>query len=227
MSNLSRWDPFGEMLSLRDAMSQLLQESVIAPGRAGTGLGMALNVSERPDSYCVEVALPGARPEDVAITLQQHTLTITAETRQEQRRGGEQEQFHVLERRYGRMSRTITLPQEVDADQIQATLEHGILRLEIPKAAQVQARTIRVQSASSGQGQARAVGAGGQPGASQGDQQELRRDQELMDRAAEAGISGAGGANPEAGQTREQLRQDAERAFGGPDSGSGGSRQEP
>ena len=150
MSNLSRWDPFGEMLSLRDAMNQLLEDSYVSPAgrRSGGGgvLSMPLDVSETPDAFIVEAVVPGVRPEDLDITIQDNVLTINAETRQEQQAGGQQANYHRLERRYGRFSRAIGLPTQVKSDQVRATMENGILRLEIPKAEEVKPRKISVSA---------------------------------------------------------------------------------
>ncbi len=156
MTNLSRRDPFGEMLSLRDAMNQLFQESFVSPAHlraAGSPFDMAADVSETADRFVVEVAVPGVRPDDLDITLQDNVLTITGETRQEPQAGGQQANYHRVERRYGRFSRAISLPRQVNADQVQATLEHGILRLDIPKAEAVKPRKIALSAGQAGQGQ--------------------------------------------------------------------------
>lgn len=78
MTNISRKDPFSEMLSLRDAVNQLFEQSFVQPGRfANSGaLTMPINVSEHGDGFVVEAALPGVKPEDLNITLQENVLTI-------------------------------------------------------------------------------------------------------------------------------------------------------
>lgn len=151
MSNMRRWDPFGEMLSLRDAMSQLFEDSYVSPARLGAtaSLSMPLNVSETQDSFRVEAVVPGLKPEDLDITIQDNVLTIRGETRQEQQNGDKQANFHVLERRYGRFSRSVSLPTAVQPDRVQASLENGILHLEIPKAEQVKPRKITVNGSQS------------------------------------------------------------------------------
>jgi HSP20 family protein len=144
MSNLNRWDPFQDMLTLREAMNQLLEESFVRPanGRSGQGFVPALDLSETAEGYLVEAALPGLKPEDVDITVENNVLTIKGETRQE----GEdtKRNFHRIERRFGSFQRSIALPTTVKADAIQASLENGILRLEIPKAEEVKPRKISV-----------------------------------------------------------------------------------
>lgn len=148
MANVRRWDPFNEMLSLRDAMSQLFEDSYVSPARLSTGntLSMPLDVSETQDSFVVDAVVPGLKPEDLDITIQDNVLTIRGETRKEQQSKEQQANFHLMERRYGRFSRTVSLPTPVQVDQVRASLEHGVLHLEIPKAEQVKPRKITVNT---------------------------------------------------------------------------------
>lgn len=71
---IERWDPFGEMLTLRDAMNRLFEESFVRPGQAvAPGVGrfaMPIDLSEADDQFIVEAALPGLRPEDIDVTVQ-------------------------------------------------------------------------------------------------------------------------------------------------------------
>jgi HSP20 family protein len=151
MANMRRFDPFGEMLTLRDAMNQLFEDSVVSPARMSTSnaLSMPLDVSESQDEFIVDAVVPGLKPEDLDITIQDNVLTIRGETRKEQQTGDKQTNFHVMERRYGRFSRTISLPTSVKANAVRATLEHGILHLEIPKAEEVKPHRITVNGARS------------------------------------------------------------------------------
>jgi len=144
MANATRWDPTQEMLSLREAMNQLLEESFVAPagGRGGQGFVPAMDVSETQDGFVVELATPGLKPEQLEITLENNVLTVKGEIRQEP--SAAKRHYHRVERRYGSFTRTITLPTTVKSDAIQAHLEHGILRLDIPKAEQVKPRKITV-----------------------------------------------------------------------------------
>ena len=144
MSNLTRWDPFNDMLTLREAMNQLLEDSFVRPAaaRGGQGFVPALDVSETEDGYQVEAAVPGLKPEDLEITVENNVLTIKGETRQEKE--DKQRSFHRIERRFGSFQRTIALPNTVKPVAIKASLEHGVLRLEIPKAEEVKPRKISV-----------------------------------------------------------------------------------
>ncbi|HEX6293243.1 MAG TPA: Hsp20/alpha crystallin family protein [Herpetosiphonaceae bacterium] len=157
MANMRRFDPFGEMLSLRDAMNQLFEESFVSPARMGSGsatFSMPLDVSETQDEFVVDAVVPGFKPEDLDITIQDNVLTIRGETRKEQQTSDKPANYHVMERRYGRFSRTISLPTAVKADAVRATLEQGILHLEIPKAEEVKPRRITVNTGRALEGKA-------------------------------------------------------------------------
>ena len=155
MANIRRWDPFNEMLSLRDAVSQLFEESYVNPARGSntSTLALPLDVSETQDAFVVDAVVPGLTPEDLDITIQDNVLTIRGETRKQQSSNDKQTNVHVVERRYGRFSRSLGLPTPVQADQVQATLEHGVLHLEIPKAEQIKPRKITVNSGSAANSQ--------------------------------------------------------------------------
>lgn len=145
MANVTRWDPFQDMLSLREAMSQLLEESVVpTPGstRANQGFVPALDLSETPEVFIVEAAVPGIKSDDLNITIENNVLLISGEMREEEER--KERNYHRVERRFGSFQRSVALPNTVKADQISAKLEHGILHLEIPKAEEVKPRRITV-----------------------------------------------------------------------------------
>ena len=145
MAALSRWDPFQDMLSLREAMNHLLEDSFVrTPGTLYRGMDFApaLDLSETPDAFIVEAAVPGLKAEDLNITVENNILTINGEVRQEQET--KERHYHRVERRYGKFQRALTLPTTVKADAIEARLEHGVLRLNIPKAEEVKPRRITV-----------------------------------------------------------------------------------
>ena len=144
MATVTRWNPLQEALSLREAMNQLLEESYVAPasGRSGQGIVPAMDVSETQDGFVVELAAPGLKPEHLEITLENNVLTVKGEIQQDQ--SAAKRHYHRVERRYGSFTRTLTLPTSVKSDAIQAHLEHGILRLDIPKAEAVKPRKITV-----------------------------------------------------------------------------------
>src|SRR3954469_11303321 len=98
MTTLTRWDPFNDMLTLREAMSQLFEESYVAPtnGRNGQGFVPALDLSETTDGYLVEVAVPGLKAEDLDVTVENNVLTIKGKL---DRQGEDrQRNYHRIER---------------------------------------------------------------------------------------------------------------------------------
>jgi HSP20 family protein len=118
-------------------------------GRSGDeGMGLApycVDVREDPDHIYVEAELPGFRKEDVDIILENQTLTITAERREEQKRGDEKKGDYLLrERRYSRFQRSFTLPPTVDEQTVQAKLQEGILKVTLNKREETKPRKIQV-----------------------------------------------------------------------------------
>jgi HSP20 family protein len=152
MTIVRRPSPIGELMSLRSAMDRLFEDSFVRrPGGAGfeAAAGLPLDITRTNDALVVEAALPGIRPEDVDITVEDGTLSIRAESREE-RREGEGETL-VSEIRRGTVSRSVTLPTGLEPDKATATFEHGVLTLRIPKAESVKPRQIRISPTTDGQ----------------------------------------------------------------------------
>lgn len=143
----ARWDPFQQVVSLSDAVNRLMQEAVMRPGYALAASGEApMNIVERQDSYFIQIALPGVHPEGVELTSQQNTLTIKAhrENPLPQMAGTEHLGYLLAEFGAGDLVRTVTLPKEFQADQIEASLDWGILTVKVPIAQSAQPRRINV-----------------------------------------------------------------------------------
>ncbi len=148
MATITRWDPFQDMLTLREAMNQLLEESVVSPlaVRRAEGFVPALDLSETEDAYTVELAVPGLKAEDLEIAFENGVLTIKGELKQVKEE--KKRNFHRIERRFGAFTRSMALPTSVRADAIKAELKDGVLRLDIPKSEAVKPRKISVSVAS-------------------------------------------------------------------------------
>ncbi len=163
MTLMRRPSPFSELMTLRQAMDRLFDDTVFRPftGYAqGEVSRLALDVRTTPDALLVEAELPGIKPEEVDITVENGTLTIRAESRTEQ--AEEQGDWLVREIGRGTVMRTVTLPTGLEADKAEATFEHGVLKLRIPKAEQVKPRQIQIRPVTNGE--AKAVEAGSQAG---------------------------------------------------------------
>ena len=146
--SLMRRDPFREMVTLRDAMDRLFDESVLRPwwSQEGEqqGVFVPMDLRETDDQFVVSAPLPGLKPEDVDITISGNTLTIKGEFREESE--DEDGQVRYRERRYGAFQRSMTLPEGVDATKAEAEFENGLLKLQLPKAEEVKPRQIEIKA---------------------------------------------------------------------------------
>ena len=102
----------------------------------------AVDVSEDDGGYLVSVDVPGMKPEDVTVTVENNVLTVSGERRFENR--SEKHGYHRVERRYGSFKRAFTLPEGVDIDHIDASVENGTLTVRIPKPEAAQPKRIKV-----------------------------------------------------------------------------------
>ena len=159
--------PFGsDFVLLRDAMNQLLTDSFVPSGgeRSGWGGGsramarpVPLDVYGTPDEAIVIAAVPGMAPEHLEITYTQNTLTLSgsvpnaAESEQ-----GQNATWYLRELWSGQFQRMVTLPFDVDASKAEATFEHGLVRITLPKAERAKPQKIAIKA---GSGQQEAIGA--------------------------------------------------------------------
>jgi HSP20 family protein len=149
MAIIRRAGAFGDLLSLRQAMDQLFEESFVKPGtwQFGEGQLVPVDVYATADEIVVEAILPGVRPEEVDITMEGNVLTIVGDTSSAV---PAREGILLQEIRRGRFVRTLNLPEGLEPDKAVATFEDGVLTLRIPKAEQVKPRQIKI---STGEGQ--------------------------------------------------------------------------
>jgi HSP20 family protein len=151
--SISRYDPFRESLTLRRAMDQLFEQSFVRPrtmfGLAEEEAAVApMDVCEMDQGYEVCMALPGVKPEDVEITVQQNILTVRGRysppleepAQEKQQAKGTEQGVHKPERRTwiireipsGTFQRSITFDRPVDVDNIRTTYNAGILTIALP-----------------------------------------------------------------------------------------------
>lgn len=112
----------------------------------GEDLFPAMDVKERDDAFIVVADIPGAKKEDINVTLENGILTITAETRSEKE---EKEGERILrqERRYGKYVRSLRLGTQIDEKGVKASYKDGVLELTLPKAEEVKPKKIKVDVA--------------------------------------------------------------------------------
>jgi HSP20 family protein len=136
--------PYRDMLSLRDAMDQLFDQSFIRPYMTdGAGFGLSVDVRAEGDDYVITAAVPGLKPEDLNVEVLGDTVVLKGELKQERE---ENEKSYLLrERRYGRFSRSITLPTVLNAGKADASIENGVLTLRVPKADEAKPKAISIK----------------------------------------------------------------------------------
>ena len=149
MANITRYNPFSEMVTLRNAMDRLFEDSVMSPlswrTLTGEALSPALDVHQTDDEIVVTAALPGLKAEDVNITITGQQLAIRGEFKADE--SVSREQFLYRERRFGTFDRQLQLPVRVRGDAATATFDDGVLTLRIPKAEDVKPRQVEVKAA--------------------------------------------------------------------------------
>jgi HSP20 family protein len=165
MTLVRRSSPFSELVSLRQAMDRLFEDSFVRPNRYPTAYDGALPIDVRstPDHLEIEAALPGVTPDDVDITVEGGTVTISASSQSDERE--EAGNYLVREIRRGNVSRTIALPTGYEAERAEASFEHGVLTLTVPKAEQLKPKQIRItphSDGANGKGEALSVESGSQ-----------------------------------------------------------------
>ena len=156
MATMTRWDPFQDLRSAQEEMAQMAPMSPMlahalglhgqqqGSGRAtAAAWAPALDISERKDAYLVTVELPGVEADDLQITLEDGLLTIQGE--RHFAHDSSEQQFHRVERRYGAFRRAITLPAQVEAEQIEASFDDGVLQIVVPKMEEATPKRIQVR----------------------------------------------------------------------------------
>jgi len=142
--SIMRREPFSELLSLRDAMDRLFEESFIQPARSPGGVAPPLDIYQEHGKLVLKAALPGAKPEDIEVCITGDTLTIRGEIRHETE--VKEQSVICRECRYGAFHRTVTLPSRVDSTKTDATYKDGVLTLTLPIVEEEKRKTIKIQA---------------------------------------------------------------------------------
>ena len=146
MSNLTRWEPVREMMTLREAMDRLFDDAFTRPInlRDGGWTSPAIDMYQTDDEVVVRAALPGFKADEVQINVTGDVLTLRGEMKQEEEK--KERAWHMREQRWSSFERSISLPTEVKADNAVADFENGILTITLPKAEEVKPKTITVKA---------------------------------------------------------------------------------
>ena len=130
---LVRWNPYRELMNVHEQLNRLFEE----PGGQTSdssygGWFPAIDLREEEKRFVIEADLPGVKKDDIQIEVENNVLTLRGERKFEHE--SKKENFHRIERAYGKFMRSFTLPSRIDASQITASQNGGILEIVIPKA---------------------------------------------------------------------------------------------
>ena len=145
MSNLTRWEPVREMMTLREAMDRLFDDAFTRPISMSAVSAMpAIDLYQTADEIVVRAALPGLKPDEVQISVTGDVLTLRGEFKRHEEQ--KEATWHIREHRAGVFERSVMLPTEVQTDKSKADFENGILTISLPKAEAVKPRTISIKA---------------------------------------------------------------------------------
>lgn len=155
-SMITRWDPFRELNTLQDRMNRLFEEAW-GPGTRRTGeesLAMGsfvppVDVYEDEHAITLKMEVPGIEQKDIEVRLENSVLTVHGERKLE--KDEKEENFHRVERRYGSFTRSFTLPNTVDTDNVNADYDNGVLKIRLAKRAEARPKQIKVNIGQGGQ----------------------------------------------------------------------------
>jgi len=148
MANITRREPFVALTSLQDRVNQLFNQAF---GLEGSELEQPIttaaflppvDISEDEHNITLQAEIPGVTDKDLNITLDNNVLTITGERKFKEEE--KKENFHRIERRYGKFTRSFTLPAGVDPQGVNATFENGVLNITLPKRDELKPKQITI-----------------------------------------------------------------------------------
>ena len=147
MSNLIRWEPAREMMTLREAMDRLFDDAFTRPLSIRDGWSMAtpaIDMYQTDNEVVVKASIPGMKADDVQINITGDVLTLKGEFKQEDER--KERAWHIREQRFSSFERSVALPTAVKTDKADAVFENGILTITLPKADEVKPKTINIKA---------------------------------------------------------------------------------
>ena len=147
MSTLVRWEPVNNVVTLRDAMDHLFNDSFVRPRGWAPGaaeLAIPVDMYETKDDLVVSAQIPGIKPEHVQVTVTGDALSIKGETTSDSK--VDEAGYFRRERQYGSFDRTLSLPVPIQADKAEARFADGVLTLTLPKAEEIKPKTIKIKA---------------------------------------------------------------------------------
>jgi len=149
---LQRFEPFGDIVSLREAMDRLFEHSVVRPGQdsarpSGGARTMPLDVYEKDNGYVLRAYVPGVKAEDVDINAERDSIVIRAHIPGEAEKEDAQSYRWLMgELGYGDVVRGLSLPAPIEAGKIEASVQNGVLTVLVPKAEEARPKRIAVRA---------------------------------------------------------------------------------
>jgi HSP20 family protein len=143
MANVTRFDPFNDIVD--DLFKGFFVRPVAYDNRgAFESPRLKVDVAEKNGAYQVTAELPGVRKEDIQVSVDGAQVTLSAEVKREKEIAEGERVLHS-ERVYGKVSRSFTLPQELDEAKVEARFREGVLELTLPKKAAAARKAITIQ----------------------------------------------------------------------------------
>ena len=142
MASIQRFDPFNELVD--DLFKGFLVRPLAYQGNGETLPRLKVDVAEKNGAYLVTAELPGVKKEDIHVSIDGAQVTLEAEVKREKEANKDERVLHT-ERTYGKVTRSFTLPQELDEEKVEAKYRDGILELTLPKKAAPQRKPISIQ----------------------------------------------------------------------------------
>ncbi len=143
---ITRWRPMRDMVRFQDEMNRLFDDFfsplMTRPEWTEGVWSPSVDVSETKDNVVIKAEMPGMTKDDVRISIQNDTITLKGEKKQEKEQ--KDANYHRIERSYGSFCRSFTLPTAVKADKIKATYQDGILNVTLPKTEEVKPKEIPI-----------------------------------------------------------------------------------
>ena len=147
--SIVKYDPFRDLRSLQDEVNRLFSMSFPHSGRQDEIMRGAwtpsVDIYQAKDEIVLEAELPGMKPEDVDVSIENNIITIRGERRFEKK--DESDNYHRVERSYGSFTRSFTLPRNVVGDRAKADFKNGVLHVSLPKREEEKARKIQISGA--------------------------------------------------------------------------------
>ena len=140
---ITRWNPFRELAAMQSAMDRFFEDTY-RDARSGLGNNLAIDAHETPDAYVIIADLPGVSPDNINVNLHDNALSIGVDVPQPEVE--ENTRVLVQERFYGKLTRSFSMPQKIDAEHVEATFDNGVLTLTLPKAAEAKPRQISIKN---------------------------------------------------------------------------------